>query len=110
MNAASPETVWLVLAAGAGTYFWRGLGVWIAGRIDVGGAWFQWFTCVAYALIAGLVMRVVLIPVGVLAGTTLTQRLIGIAIAFAVCWAARRNLLLGVIAGTASLPVVRMLI
>jgi branched-subunit amino acid transport protein len=94
----------LVVSAGLGTYAWRGVGVWIAGRVDVRSAWFQWVTCVAFAMIAGLVCRVILMPVGVLTGTPLVLRLAGVAVAVLACRAARRNLLVGVLAGAASLP------
>ena len=103
MNGGA-SLVLLVLAAGLGTYAWRGAGVWIAGRVDARSAWFQWVTCVAFAMIAGLVCRVILMPVGMLAGTPLAYRLAGVAIAVAACHAARRNLLAGVVAGAAALP------
>ena len=53
----------LILGCAAGTYVWRGLGVWVAHRIDVNSDWFRWLTCIAFALIAGLVSRVVPLPV-----------------------------------------------
>ena len=94
----------LVLACGLGTYLWRGAGVWVAGRIDVSSQWFRWLTCVAYAMIAGLIARVVVLPVGDLAHTTLIHRLIGVAIALAAFRLARRSQLAGVLAGAAALP------
>ena len=99
----------LVLACGAGTYAWRGVGVWIADRIDVTSEWFRWLTCIAYALIAGLIARVVLLPVGELAETSLAHRLIGIAIAVSAFRIARRNQLAGVLLGAASLPLLGLL-
>jgi len=95
----------LVIAAGAGTYLWRGAGVWIAGRIKVESPWFQWVSFVAFAMIAGLVCRVVLLPVGVLADTALAHRLIGVAVGVIAFRLARKNLLVGVLAGAVSLPI-----
>ena len=95
----------LVLACAAGSYVWRGLGVWVADRIDVESGWFRWITCVAFAMIAGLMARVILLPVGELAHTSLAQRLAGVAVAVLVFRIARRNLGVGVLAGAATLPV-----
>lgn len=94
----------LVLACAVGTYSWRGVGVWIADRIDVTSEWFRWLTCIAYAMIAGLIARVVLLPVGELADTRLWHRLAGIAIALVAFRMFRRNQLGGVLLGAASLP------
>jgi branched-subunit amino acid transport protein len=99
----------LVLACAAGTYAWRGVGVWIADRIDVTSEWFRWLTCIAFAMIAGLIARVVLLPVGELADSLLWHRLVGIAIALAAFRIFRRNQLAGVLLGAASLPLLGLL-
>ena len=99
----------LVVACALGTYSWRGVGVWIADRIDVTSEWFRWLTCIAYAMIAGLIARVVLLPVGELADTWLWQRLVGVAIALVGFRIFRRNQLAGVLLGAASLPLLGML-
>jgi branched-subunit amino acid transport protein len=60
--------------------------------------------CVAYAIIAGLVSRMLLMPTGVLAEATLAERAIGSAVALtAYFWLTRRNLLVGVVAGAGAL-------
>jgi branched-subunit amino acid transport protein len=100
-------TTVLVLLCGAGTYSWRAVGVWIADRVNVDSAGFRWVTCVAFAMLAGLVARVVLLPAGELAATPLWARLTGVAVALAVFHASRRNLLAGVLAGSATLPLLR---
>ncbi len=89
----------IVLASGAGTYLWRALGVLLAGRIRTDGPLFEWVGCVAYAMIAGLTVRIVVLPTGVLAQAPLVARLAALAIALAVYLATRRNLFLGVGAG-----------
>lgn len=96
--------VLLVLGCALGTYAWRGIGVWIADRIDVESEWFHWLTCIAFAMIAGLISRVVLLPVGELAQTSLAHRMIGVAVALAAFRVAGRNQLAGVLLGAASLP------
>lgn len=94
---------WSVLAAALATYVWRGLGTALSGRIDPAGPMFEWVGCVAYALLAGLVARMIVLPIGPLQETGLGVRLAATAVALAVFFAARRNLLLGVSAGVIAL-------
>lgn len=92
--------LWLVTAAcAAGHYAWRGLGVALSGRITVNSELFNWVTCVAYAMIAGLVMRIMIFPSGLLAESELVDRLAACMLALAAFYAGRRNLFLGVSAG-----------
>ena len=99
----------LILACAAGTYAWRGVGVWVADRIDVNSEWFRLLTCIAFALIAGLVSRVLLLPVGELAQTALWQRLAGVALAIVAFRLARQNQLVGVLVGASALPLFGLL-
>lgn len=93
--------LWLLLAlCGTMTYLWRGLGVVLSGRLDPEGEAFTWVSCVAYAMLAGLVARMLLLPTGALAGTSALERTLGSAAALAAYfWLTRRNLFAGVAAG-----------
>ena len=96
--------VWGVLAAGAAvTYAARALGVALSGRIDPGGAVFRWVGCVAYALLAGLVARMILLPVGPLQATEPWHRVVAALAALAAFHAARRSVPVGVAVGTGAL-------
>lgn len=87
----------LVAICGAATYLWRGLGVVVSGRLRSDSAAFTWVGCVAWAMIAGLTMRILLMPSGVLAQTSLLDRAIGSAVALCCYFVlSRRNLFLGV--------------
>lgn len=98
------ELVLLVLACAAGTYFWRALGVAIAGRLDSSGEVFNWVACVALAMVAGLVTRMLVEPVGILATTSLAERLGATACGLVVYFVlTRRNLLAGVLAACAAI-------
>ena len=97
------ELALLVLACGLATYVWRGLGLLVAGRVNVQSPFFAWAGCVAYALIAGLTMRIVLLPTGTLAQTALPDRLIACAIAVVAYFVFRRNLFVGIAAGFVTL-------
>ena len=89
----------LVIACGLATYLWRGLGVLLSGRVAANGEFFNWAACVAYAMIAGLTTRILLMPTGSLAETPLWARLVGCAIALAAYFLLGRNLLLGIAVG-----------
>ena len=93
--------LWLLLAVcGAMTYLWRGLGVLFAGRLHPEDESFTWISCVAYAMLAGLIARMLLLPTGALAATTVFERALGSAAALAAYfWLTRRNLFAGVAAG-----------
>jgi branched-subunit amino acid transport protein len=67
-----------------GTYLWRALGVSFSGRINTDSEVFVWVTCVTYAMVAGLVFRIMLLPVGMLADLSLEIRLLASAAGIAV--------------------------
>ena len=97
------ELAALVVACGLATYFWRGLGALLAGRVRADGEFFRWAGCVAYAMIAGLTVRILLMPTGTLAATPLWARLLACAIGLAVYFLSRRNLFAGIAGGFVAL-------
>lgn len=98
-----PELWLLVLACAAGTYLWRGLGVLLSGRIKVDSELFNWIACVAYAMVAGLIVRIMVMPTGMLAQSLFTDRLLACVLALAAFYACRRNLFIAVSAGVVTL-------
>ena len=96
------ELALLVVACGAATYLWRGLGLLISGRVSMDSEFFIWAGCVAYAMIAGLTVRILLLPTGTLAATPLSERLVACALAL-VAYFVRRNLFVGIATGFVSL-------
>lgn len=103
MGVAPADLWWIIAACGLGTYLWRGLGVALSGRIEVDSELFRWLACVAYAMVAGLVVRIMVMPTGMLATAPLEDRLIACAAALIAFYAVRRNLFAGVAAGAATL-------
>lgn len=91
----------LIVLCGAATYFWRGLGVVFSGRLRTESPWFDWVGCVAYAMLAGLTVRIILMPSGGLAQTFLTDRLLACAVALVAYFVTRRNLFVGSLVGAA---------
>ncbi|CAM8650354.1 Branched-chain amino acid transport, AzlD [Burkholderiales bacterium] len=67
-----------------GTYLWRALGVSFSGRINTTSEVFRWVACITYAMVAGLTLRILLLPVGPLAQLSMEARLLAAGLAFAV--------------------------
>jgi len=99
MDSHTAELLILVLACAAATYAWRGLGVLLSGRIRTNSELFNWVACVAYAMVAGLIMRVIVMPTGLLATSLLGDRLFACALALLAFYLSRKNLFVGVITG-----------
>jgi branched-subunit amino acid transport protein len=93
----------IVLGCAAATFVWRALGVVVVRRIDPQGAFFQWVTCVSYAMVAGLIFRMIIMPESDLAAVSLTIRIAAVVIAFAAYYLFKRRLVAGVLAGGISL-------
>ena len=99
----------VLLLCALGTYAWRGLGVLLSGRISIHGELFTWVTCVTYSMIAGLVMRIIVVPSGLLATSLVWHRLLACLLGLAAYYVFRRNLLLAVALGAGSLIVLNYL-
>ena len=101
------EYTLLAVACGLGTYLWRGLGVTLSARIRPESELFAWFGCVAYAMLAGLISRVILMPSGALEHTALWQRLAATGFALAAYLLfTKKNLFAGVVASAAAMYVI----
>lgn len=97
-------SIWLtLLVAALGTYFWRALGVLAGSRIDPNGPLFEWVGCVAYALLAGLTTRMILLPIGPLQATDLGCRLLAVAVAVVALRMTRGSIAAGVASGVLTL-------
>jgi branched-subunit amino acid transport protein len=95
---------WLFLLVGAlATYAWRGLGVMLSGRVNADSPVMRWVAAVAYAMLAGLIIRMIVLPAGSLAAISLIDRLGASAVTVVVYFITRRSIVLGVAAGAATL-------
>jgi branched-subunit amino acid transport protein len=103
--------LWLLVAACAlATFAWRGAGVLVSGGINPNSALFAWLGCIAYATLAALISRIMFLPVGTLADSGLSHRLLAAALAATVYFAAGRNLFAGVFSGAAALVAITWLV
>lgn len=97
--------IWILIAvAAAVTYVWRAVGVAAAGRLGTDSAAFTWVSYVAYGLLAALVARMIVLPVGAaLQDVPLIVRLGCAGLSLLTYFAFRRNIALGVGAGAGAL-------
>lgn len=100
MGEAGPFAA--LVAASAATYIWRGAGAALASRIGVGGAAFAWFSCVAYAMLAALIARMILIPAGALGEAPFVDRVGATVFGLAFFFTFRRHIFVGTAAGLAA--------
>lgn len=107
MNARIADPWLLVIAAAAATYVWRAAGVALSGRVGTESEIFKWAACVAYAMVAGLIARILIMPAGLLATSPLIDRLVSAGLVLAIFYLTRRNLFAAVIAGVAAIVGIR---
>ncbi len=106
----STESLWMILlGCGLATFIWRGGGVLLVRRINPDGAFFQWVTCVSYAMVAGLIFRMLLMPQSDLANVPLWIRCTALALAFSAYYLCKRRLVAGVLTGGISLSLLLVL-
>ena len=96
------EITILILLAALATYAWRFAGVIWAGRVATGSPGFRLASCLAYALLMALVVKMVADPGSAnLAATNLWTRVIGMAATATVYFGFGRNVPLSAWAGVA---------
>lgn len=91
----------IILAAAIVSDAWRWLGALVSARIDEGSATFRLVRCVATALIAAILARLVLYPTGLLAEVPAALRVGAMAAGFAAYWFTGRSMVAGTLACTA---------
>ena len=84
---------YILLLCTAGTFFWRAAGVILSSHINPEGTFFQWLNCVAYALLSGLITRVIILPSGQLENTLLADRLFPVIAGFVVFFLCNKNII-----------------
>ena len=96
------EVTALILLSALATYAWRFAGVIWAGRVTTGSPGFRLASCVAYALLMALIVKMVADPGSAnLAATNLWTRVIGMAATATVYFGFGRSVPLSAWAGVA---------
>ncbi len=74
------ETWLIIFLAALATFGWRFSGLILADYIKSDSIVMRWVNCIAYAMVASVLMRLLVFPGGVLATTSLDHRLAGLAV------------------------------
>lgn len=88
---------------------WRWLGVFLGAQVRETDDIFTWVRYVSTALVSALAMRIILFPAGALASVDLPYRITALAISTAMFLLFRRNLPIGIVAGSVSLIAMAMI-
>lgn len=77
------------------TYVWRMAGILVASRIKPDSDLAKWFTAVAYAVLAGLIARMIVLQEGALASAPVPDKIAGLAIGMTAYFLSGRSVPVG---------------
>jgi branched-subunit amino acid transport protein len=84
-NALSGWGLWIALVGAClGTYFCRAIGVLLSNNINQDSEFFRWLAAVTYAMVAALTVRLIVMPLGLMATVPLWIRILICALAIGV--------------------------
>ncbi|MEG3620240.1 AzlD domain-containing protein [Magnetovibrio sp. PR-2] len=93
----------VIASAAIATYASRAVGAMVSGKITVDSPIIDWITCVTYALLAGLVVRMIWMPIGTLGNTDDWMRFSAAGVGLTVFLLTKHNVGLSVLAGSLTL-------
>ena len=104
IDHSDPILLWsYLIAAIIGTTSWRMIGAAICGRIDEQSRLFQWISAVAYAMVAALLIRVLIMPSNQMDTAidfeAMLIRAIIVMLSFAVWYVTKKSVVLGLATG-----------
>ena len=92
MSLPDTLTPWAMMGlAVVATFGWRMLGLALAGKLAEHKILFDWVNTVAYAMVAGLMVRIIFFPTNLTAEAPMSDRLTAFAVALAVWWLGART-------------------
>lgn len=84
-NALSGWGLWLALVGAClGTYFCRAIGVFLSQSINQDSEIFRWLAAITYAMVAALTVRLIVMPLGLMATVPLWIRILICALSIGV--------------------------
>ena len=92
MSEMSSNIILVILVTSFATYLSRFLGVVSSEKIKETSKIFKWFNCIAYSILAALIARMVIFPVGELAETGVLIRLFVVAVSVVMFLFTKKNL------------------
>ncbi|WP_425407535.1 AzlD domain-containing protein [Hwanghaeella sp.] len=81
------------------TFVWRMLGLALADRLASHKLLFDWVNTVAYAMVAGLMVRIIFFPTNITAEAPMLDRLAAFGVALLVWWLRGKSQIQGLAAG-----------
>ena len=82
----------VILVTSLATYLSRFLGVVSSEKIDATSKIFRWFNCIAYAILASLIARMIIYPAGILSESDNIIRLIVILLSISIFLMTKKNI------------------
>ena len=92
MSDMSSKIILVILATSLATYLSRFLGVVSSEKIDETSKIFKWFNCIAYAILAALIARMIIFPAGVLSESVIFFRFVVLISAIILYLITKKNL------------------
>ncbi len=101
-SALSGWGLWIALVGAClGTYFCRAIGVTLSQRINQDSEIFRWLAAVTYAMVAALTVRLIVLPLGLMATVPLWIRILICVLSIAVMMSSpTRRLVPALLTGT----------
>ena len=92
MSDMSSNIILVILVTSLATYLSRFLGVVSSEKIDETSKIFKWFNCIAYAILAALIARMIIFPAGVLSESVIFFRFVVLVSAIILFLITKKNL------------------
>ena len=92
MNEISNNIILVILVTSFATYLSRFLGVLSSEKIKETSKIFKWFNCIAYAILAALIARMIVFPAGVLSESEIFFRFVVLISAIILYLMTKKNL------------------
>ena len=92
MNEISNNIILVILVTSFATYLSRFLGVISSEKIKETSKIFKWFNCIAYAILAALIARMIVFPAGVLSESEIFFRFVVLISAIILYLMTKKNL------------------
>jgi branched-subunit amino acid transport protein len=99
-----------IVLASAATYFCRAFGIFSAKNLSVDSSVFQWIKCISIGIISAVIAKIILFPAGLLAETSSSSRLFATAVAIAIYFLFKKNVLLSVFVSTMTFVIINFYI
>ena len=92
MNEISNNIILVILVTSFATYLSRFLGVISSEKIKETSKIFKWFNCIAYAILAALIARMIVFPAGILSESAIFFRFVVLVSAIILFLITKKNL------------------